>query len=165
MSKFSFFQIGFLSLLVASSSVAQPHQGQVGISASLQSLQLDFTVPIWVAEPLAVAPSVGFLSSSDQATDLGIALALRYYVSKQKLAPYVGLRGGALVLIPKNGSTVTDKLFGLFFGGEYFLDSQFSVGGELQLNFTFSDKSSNRFGNPNGTNINNATALHATFYF
>lgn len=69
------------------------------------------------------------------------------------------------MLIHNNGSTVTDTLFGLLFGAEYFLDQQFSVGGELQLNMTFSDKSSNRFGNPNGTNVNNGTALHATFYF
>src|SRR5436309_198882 len=138
--------IGSVCIVGATSgSLAQPHKGQAGISASLQSLQLDFTIPIWVGEVFVMAPSVGFMNSSDRATDLDLAIALRYYISKQKLSPYVGLRGGALMLIPKGGNTVTDNLFGMFFGGEYFLDSQFSVGGELQLNITISDKSSIRF--------------------
>ncbi len=145
--------------------LAQPHAGQVGIAASLQDLQLDFTVPIWASEHVVVAPSVGLLSSSDKATDVDLGLAVRVVLVRQKLAPYVGLRGGLFVLKPSAGSSLTDKLAGMFFGGEYFLDERFSVGGELQLNMTFSDKSSNRFGNPGGTVVNTATGLHATFYF
>ncbi len=159
------FLIAFAFVLFPVAAFAQPHAGQVGIAASLQDLQLDFTVPIWAADQFVLAPSVGFLHSSDKDTELDLALAVRYYFSRQKLSPYAGLRGGALMLKPKDQSTVTDKLIGIFFGGEYFFDPQFSVGAELQLNVAVSDESSNRFGNPGGTNINNATALHATFYF
>lgn len=144
-------------------SQAQVQAGQVGIAASLQSLQLDFTIPIWVGDRIVVAPSVGFMSSSEHITDIDLGAAFRAYLSKEKLSPYLGVRGAAFILT--NGSSTTDKLLGAFFGAEYFLDSHFSVGGELQLNATFSDQYSNRFGNPNGTNINNATGLYATFYF
>jgi len=150
-------------ITLSSQSPAQVQAGQVGISASLQDLQLDFTLPIWATDRFVVAPSVGFMSSSEHATDIDLGAALRIYLSKEKLSPYLGFRGGAFILT--NGSSVTDKLLGVFFGAEYFLDSQFSVGGELQLNATFSAQYSNRFGNPNGTNINNATGLYVTFYF
>lgn len=54
---------------------------------------------------------------------------------------------------------------GIGVGGEYFLGDKFSVGVEAQLNATHSSKTSSRFGNPGGWNINTASAVLATVYF
>ncbi|MCK4462246.1 MAG: hypothetical protein KAW46_10605 [candidate division Zixibacteria bacterium] len=45
------------------------------------------------------------------------------------------------------------------------MQDHFSVGVEAQVNAVFSDEHSYLFGNPNGTNINTAAAVMATFYF
>lgn len=50
-------------------------------------------------------------------------------------------------------------------GGDYFLSPQFSLGVEAQFNFTISHENSQRFGNPDGTSFNTATAVNAAFYF
>lgn len=94
MPRIGFLTIAVCCILVSNCCLAQPRQGQVGISASLQSLQLDFALPIWAADRLVVAPSIGFISASDQAKDIGLAAAFRYYIARQKLSPYVGVRVG-----------------------------------------------------------------------
>jgi hypothetical protein len=144
--------------------LAQAKKGQVGISAALQDFQLDFTVPIWAADRIVIAPSFGLVRASNLATDWTLGGTLRVYLSKEKLSRYLGTRYGALILSPKDRDSLTDHILGFFLGGEYFFDSRFSIGGELQLNFTFSDDLSNRFGHPGGTIINTATAIYATFY-
>ena len=54
---------------------------------------------------------------------------------------------------------------GMLAGGESFLNSSFSLSVEVQLNLSFSDELSDRFGNPDGTNLNTATVLSGAFYF
>ncbi len=152
-------------ILFSSSLNAQSRTGLIGASASLQDLQLDLNIPIWVGEQTVIAPSLGLVSISDRATDWGIGTAVRAYYNDKKVSPYAGARFGYFIFSPKNGDTITDFLFGLILGGEYFLDPRFSIGGELQLNITKSGEFSNRFGNPDGTNINTATAAYLTIYF
>jgi hypothetical protein len=67
--------------------------------------------------------------------------------------------------MPGEGDSVTDIIAGLGFGGDFFLDEQFSLGVELQGNFTFSDEGSMRFGNPGGINFNTASQITASIYF
>lgn len=50
-------------------------------------------------------------------------------------------------------------------GAEAFLVPSFSLGVEAQLNATFSDDNSARFGNPGNLNLNTAAAVTATVYF
>lgn len=159
--------IAFTSLFLFASSMSfsQPEKGQVGLSVLLQNPQFDFIIPYWFQEQLVLAPAVSFNSISSHATDFGIGGILRYYIAKNQVSPYTGVRAGALIFTPKRGSSTTDYLVGPFFGAEYFFDAQFSIGIELQLNVAFSHKSSSRFGNPNGTNVNTASALFASVYF
>jgi hypothetical protein len=60
---------------------------------------------------------------------------------------------------------ISDLILGPSFGGEYYFNKNFSVGIELQLNVVLSGEKSMRFSNPDGMNINTATALFATIYF
>ena len=137
-----------------------------GISVALQTEQLDITFPIWPGSSIVIIPSISVVSVSDVATDFGFGLGLRYNLNTTEAVPYIGIRFAALTLIPKGGDdSFTDLVFGLFSGGEYFFSDHFSISVEAQLNYAKSDEFSNRFGNPDGTNVNTATLALATFYF
>ena len=155
-----------VSLLVISNEVfAQDNnQPKVGISALLQDTQLDILLPIWAGSKFVIAPGISFVST-DARQDFGLGLAFRIYVRKDKAAPYFGVRFAALIFSPEFAQTTTDIIAGILAGGEYFLDKHFSFGVEAQLNSSFSDEQSNRFGNPGGVNINTGSAIFATFYF
>jgi hypothetical protein len=156
-----------LCIAVLGSAAAQDNDmaGRKGLTASLQSSQLDIMVPIWVGGKTVVAPVIQFTKISDAVTDYGFGLAFRSYFNQNETRPYLGLRAAMMTWKPEEGDSTTDTVFGAFFGGEHFLDDDFSVGIEAQVNISVSDEHSNRFGNPDGTNINTATALLATLYF
>ena len=159
--------IPFLFFILISIEVlsAQPKAGNIGISAAVQEQQLDFYFPVWVGNRIVLAPALGYLNASHKFTDISLGFSFRGYVKKEKLSSYLGLRTGTFIYTPKREDTVFDYLVGLCFGSEYYLDSRFCIGGELQLNATISNEASFRFGNPGGTNFNTATALFFTFYF
>jgi len=156
-----------LTILVAPSASADNggSESKIGISAALQDKQVAFNVPIWVNSSFVIAPAVQFISVSDVATDFGFGVSLRMNTREGKAVPYVGLMGGVLLLSPENGDSMTDIVIGPNFGGEYFIDDHFSFGVEFQVNISFSDERSVRFGNPDGTNINTAAVALASFYF
>ena len=152
-------------LLIFGTAMSQPEKGAVGISVLIQNPQLDFVLPVWIADRFVATPLIGFSSISNQWNDYAFGLGVRGYVRKEKLSSYLSVRFAVLIYAPKSGSSATDILFGPAFGAEYYFDEHFSVGEELQLNVAQSDSKSNRFGNPGGTNINTATAVTASFYF
>ena len=163
--------IGLLLLCIFSINVAvaqdnhTPVKGKVGLSASVQNTQFDILVPIWVSDKTVMGPSFSFISVQDSGSDLGIGGFSRFYFQTEEIAPYFGMRAGAVFGIPGEGDTVVDIITGLAFGGEYFIDEQFSLGIEIQGNFTFSDEGSSRFGNPGGINFNTASLITASIYF
>lgn len=150
---------------IAQSSNSETHSG-VGLTASLQSEQLDFLIPIWISNKAILAPSFSFISAQDVGSDLGLGLVFKNYLGEiEDAVPYVALKGGAIFGIPNEGDTITDFLFGAGFGGEYFFQPKFSIGIEIQGNLSISDEGSFRFGNPGNVNFNTATALTASIYF
>ena len=151
--------------IISSFCYSQPQKNNVGISGSIQNSQLDFLIPIFASDKVAIAPSIGIISISDQFTDLSVGALLRYYFTKNIVSPYIGLRFGAMILSPKGGDSQTDFILGPCFGGEYYFTQHFSAGLELQLNIAKSGENSLRYNNPNGTNIGTATAFYATIYF
>jgi hypothetical protein len=156
------------ALLIAGTAVAEPPKraGMVGLSASWQSGHTDVLLPIWASEKLVVTPSLSVVHVTDFATDVGFALALRVIRGGTGTAlPYFGGRFGVMHRAPDEGKALTDYLVGAMLGGECFLKDHFSVGVEAQFNAIISDENSFRFGNPNGTNVNSAAAVMATFYF
>jgi len=155
-----------IGLMSSASLATEPFtHGKAGLSASLQSGQQDIAVPIWTSEKFMIMPMVSFVSVSDQGRDRWLGLALRFYRDEGRARHYVGLRGVLLAFNPKQGDSMTDYLVGPSVGGEYFLDAQFSLTVEGQVNVSISHENSPRFGNPDGTNINTATAVYGTFYF
>lgn len=138
---------------------------QFGISAAFQSSQLDILVPFWVGKMVSLAPAVKFSSVSESSRDIGIGIVPRFYIKRDKASPFISLRAAILFYYPKDDEVINDYLLGMGAGGEYFFDPNFSIGIEAQLNLTKSDKRSTRFNNPNGTNINTATAIFGSIYF
>ena len=151
---------------VPASTLAQNDASKIGISASLRTDQTDILIPIW-SQKFVIAPAISVISVSDALTDWGLGLIIRRNLSDKMAVPYISLRSGILIFDPEgNSKNIVDYVVGPAVGGEYFLDDHFSVAVEAQLNFSFSDENSLRFGNRNGgTNVNTATSIIATFYF
>ena len=143
----------------------RPPSSGVGLAASIQDGQFDIMVPIWLSERVSIAPVFGAVWAEGGGSDIRIAVAPRFYLRKDDLSPYLGLRAGLLKSSPTNGSSTTDILIGGAFGGEYFFSSFFSLGVEGQVNLGISDDESIRFGNPGNMNINTGAAVIASVYF
>jgi len=160
-----------LVILIASAEVrvarAQDGEGHRtwGFATSLQGSQLEFMTPVWIAGSVTLAPAVGFVWAQDAGTDLRLGMVVHIYLGEGKMAPFVGVRGGALISSPSVGESATDGLAGLVGGAEYSFDRHLAVGAELQVNMTFSSERSARFGNPGKKTLNTASALYAAFYF
>lgn len=154
-------------LLIGSTFLnAQDTERKFGFTASIQSEQIDFLIPIWVSNKVTISPSISFIAAQDVGSDLSLGLVPKVYLSDPVNAvPYLTGRVATVIGIPKEGDNIYDFILGLGVGGEYFFQSQFSIGIELQGNLTISDEGSFRFGNPGNVNFNTATALTASIYF
>jgi hypothetical protein len=147
-------------------------QGKIktGLTASFQESQYGILVPIWLGERFVLAPALNFSFAEKMGTDIGIGLAPRFYLKKETVSPYFGLKFGAMINLPyseleTDKNNKVDIVGGVAFGAEYFLAENFSLGVEAQGNLTKSDEGSNRYGNPGGLNFNLGTMLSATVYF
>ena len=69
------------------------------------------------------------------------------------------------VYIPDGEDSYYDFIAGFTGGAEYFLDDNLSIGIEFQLNSSFSDEYSFRFGNPDKMNMNTASAVTLSIYW
>ncbi len=141
-----------------------PNSG-MGVSVSYQSSQFDIVIPFWLGETVILAPSIGFVHIEDSGQDYRIGLLLKKYLSKEKASPFLGFHGGVAIYSPESDDPVTDLVFGIAAGAEYFVDKHFSLGIEGQLNGTKSDDNSARFGAEGKLIINTAAAIYATIYF
>lgn len=166
-SGYIFMALGLILMTFSASAFCDEGTGgtKVGLTASLQSNQMEVLVPIWTNERLVIIPAVSVAHVSDYVTDFGIGMVFRYNLRVGEAVPYLGFRWSVLLTFPEEGDNTFDMVIGPLVGGECFLKDKFSVGVEAQLNITQSDEISYRFGNPDGTNINLATAVMATFYF
>ena len=160
----TFFSI-LLVIVISTLLTAQPQKGKVGVTAEIQTQQMDFLLPIFVNDWVSLSPAIGVANISDKYTDLSLGLLMRYHLFTETVTPFIGARFGTLLFIPEEGDMISDLILGPSFGGEYYFSENFSVGIELQLNVVVSGEKSMRFSNPNGTNINSATAIFATIYF
>jgi len=139
--------------------------GRLGISASLQSSQVDILLPLRVGASFSVAPALGFLWAENGGSDIRLGVVPRYYFRHDNVQPFVDARIDALINVPESGSRTTDWLVGVGGGGEYYLDAHFSLGVEAQLNLSISDANSPRFGDPGKKTLNTAASVFASFYF
>ncbi len=157
----------FFCFFIVSQTVLAQEKRSVGLSASFQGEQLDIGFPIWIGPKAVLAPAVSAVYVEGAGVDFGIGLAPRFFFKMDRLAPYLGGRAAFFLNAPSDegAESTKDFLFGLAFGGEFFLHRQLSFGVEAQLNATISDELSSRFGNPGGFSLNTATALFASIYF
>lgn len=140
-----------------------------GLSATFQTSQAGVMVPFWVTDRITFSPALDIKWGEKIGTDFTLGIVPRFYFSTEKVAPYIGVRGGVAIYIPDQENTTevktTDWMAGVAFGSEYFFDPRFSIGIELQGNFTKSDQNSMRFSNPGKWNFNLGTMLSANIYF
>ena len=164
----------FFLLIAFSSTIAQEETNEktFGISALIQDSQFDIMLPLVISNSAVIAPALGIAYVSDAGTDIGLGIVGRIYLKDDVVRPFLGGRFGLLLFSPKESGSgqgesknTNDYLLGILAGGEYFFNEGFSIGVEAQLNATFSDKNSGRFGNPDGTNLNTGAAVFATIYF
>jgi len=156
-----------LILIVSMSLFAQESENSInkGFRVNLQSEQLDLTVPFFLENGLELAPSIGVIHAEKIGTDLGFGLSIRKYMNNTKVSPFLGIRGGMLLYMPDGDDTIIDYIYGFMGGVEYFFDQHLSVGVEYQVNCAISDEFSLRFGNPDKTNINTASAVSLSIYW
>jgi hypothetical protein len=157
-------------ITVSLSSKAQDTTRRViGISATIQAAQYGIMIPVWIGNRFSIAPAFDFSWGKTLGTDYAIGIVPKFYFRTGKLAPYIAVRGGFVSFIPADENTTetrtTDWMAGAAFGAEYFFDKSFSIGVEIQGNYTKSDKNSMRFNNPGGANFNLATMVSANVYF
>lgn len=156
-------------LLLTFSLYSQENKTKTGLSGTLQSNQFGILIPIWFSEKFSIVPAFYINSVEKTGTDIGISIAPRFYLKKEQVSPYIGIKAGAFINTPSsnnniNTQTNTDFFTGVAFGGEYFLSDNFSFGVEAQGNLTKSNEDSSRFGNPGGISFNTGTMISTTIY-
>lgn len=130
-----------------------------GVSTYLQTTPINVVIPVWLTQQVVLAPLVNFSYLENSATIIGGGFALRIYPVMQRVAPYWGVRVQAATTIPSgNGSSVTGYAGGIYFGGEFFINSKFSFGVEPGIYITVPPRSG-------PINVATTTFLVATAHF
>jgi len=163
MKKFVIFMV--LIAIVVGVSGQDSHKGKVGLTATIQNTQMGVMLPIFITNDLVIAPALDFKSVQSMGKDFSFGIVPKIYLKPGDFMPYVGVKFGAMFYFPDDEETTIDFLAGLAFGGDYFFNEHFSIGVEAQGNFTKSDDSSDRFGNPGNSNFNLATMISASIFF
>lgn len=146
-------------------SAKENNDKSIALGASFQGSQTDILCQFWLTDNATIGPFLRYIYAEDIASELGIGLFGKIYFYKQKVAPFFGWQLGLIEGMPETGDNTSDILLGLGIGGDYFIDSNFSVGIQASLNIVKSDNNSSRFGNPGKLNINTSTSLNAFIYF
>lgn len=153
-------------MMISSVVLAQddtPNSGY-GISASVQNNHFGIQVPIWLSRSFTLAPNLGGAFTENRGGEIQIGLVPKIYFKKQTVSPYLGFLVGTIIGLPEDADNTYDFAFGVSFGLEYFINKNFSLGIEGQINGTRSDKNSLRYNNPGSLNVNTATGFSATIY-
>lgn len=159
------FSAGLFALGSFSNAAAQQRKSfqngtinrSVGLAASFQGRHTDILVPIWVAQRLAFVPYFSVINTENVGTNLGLGAMIRFYRRIARLSPYFGIKGRADVALPNGGGSAVDITAGGFFGGEFFINDQFSFGVEAHAQVFVPDVGARVF--------STAAALIANIYF
>jgi hypothetical protein len=128
---------------------------------------------------MQLSPRLGVIYQTKSLKEITLGLSAKYYPVKKTVSPFIAFNLGALYyeragqyvsmageIIPLQNSVsgFTDFTFGPGFGGEYFINENFSVGIEGQLNFTAATQKSFQY-SPGTLNFSTAALIYATVYF
>lgn len=153
------FLLLFFFLFTATAfSQNRPDEGTIGLSASFQGNQTNLMLPIWTSEDMVIAPVFGIVHEAENFTTVNLGVKPRFYRDMgSNFASYFGFQGLLQYTSPDFGDDTTNFLIGANGGGEYFLNSHFSVGVEGQLNLLLRDSAENR--------LATGAALTGSYYF
>lgn len=165
------FLLALVLLFLATSIMAQPEQGKVGIGFTVTESSPGLMLRWWAGESVTVEPqfairyiSLDEIDASSTQLGLGIGVAWRK-VTGTALRPLVAARFEYDMLITED-ETYADMLLSGGFGAEYFFSNHFSVGGEVDLSLVFTDDDfSPNFPTENTTILTTSQMLTAHFYF
>ncbi|WP_421774530.1 outer membrane beta-barrel protein [Gracilimonas sp.] len=134
-----------------------PETGSFGIRANLTG-QNSIEMPYMLNESFSLAPYIGFSTTQDQSTNVGIGIRPRYYTSTSNaLSTYfTGTLGFTNTSFSNANNSITDFNLGVGYGAEYFFSDQFSISADANLNSRFGDSA---------TNLSTGARVSATFYF
>ena len=94
-----------------------------GVTASIQSSQFEFLLPIWVSETATFSPSISYIAAQDGGSDLSLGVSPKFYLSEPvEAVPFISVRGGAIIGFPNSGDAIVDFLVGVGGGAEYFFN-------------------------------------------
>lgn len=160
-----------LVLLSIANSKADAETGSLGIGLAASESSSTFLVRVWTSPKFTIEPTLALLRFSpkigDSQTRLAPGLGLIYHGRQgESMRPLVGVRFELDMLIT-DGSDLMDVHLAPVFGGEYFFSKSFSVSGEYQFVFIFTDDSvspdiSLR---ANSTYLLSSQLLSVNFYF
>ena len=158
--------ITLITIMVAQITQAEERDmtGRIGFSSNFSST-VDITMPIGVKQNVVIGPSLSLITITNAGSELGVGVFLKSYLTNDQISPFILLRAGAMMAMPKYSDTVTDWLMGLGTGGDYFLHERFSVGIEVQANLYVAADGSVRFGTSNNLIFNTASVITAAVYF
>jgi hypothetical protein len=135
-----------------------------GLSATVQGSQYGVIVPIWLGEKFVLAPAIDFIYSDHDGTTLGMGLASRFYLKREALSPYYGARVGAAFHKWRSSGPYGDIIAGPFFGLEYFISDNLSIGTEAQANAALWHRYTHSY-YKGRFSFNTATMVNVTIYF
>lgn len=128
-------------------------------------------IPIHVSSHFRLEPEIGLLRSTfssngfkGSATNIRIGLGIFAQSPKEKMNFYYGLRAGVIQLFESSGGnddSTTDFYIGPACGGEYFMNTNASLGGEVQLNYIAFDQN----GNSSYAVLTTRTQIFLRWYF
>ncbi|MCH9031248.1 MAG: hypothetical protein IIB00_03180 [candidate division Zixibacteria bacterium] len=159
-----------LSLALPASSFAGGTSGQTGIGFLVTDISTSLNLRIWSSENMTIEPTFSFSrifpknSGSLASYQMGLGIAA-HWKPGEDLRPYIGGRI-SFDIASFNDETYADIAFSPVFGAEYFFSDHFSVGGEFQVIFVFTDDTfSPALLATNATYIQPAQALTVQLYF
>lgn len=136
------FMISLMAQLPASADDKLP---KIGIGISVNQDISSFLPRLWINDRLSVNPEIAFSVESrhDSGDELirvipGLSV-LMHLRPGSDCRPYFGWEF-ALDILNANDIPYTDIITGPVFGGEYFFSKHFSVSGEYQIEFVFTDE-------------------------
>lgn len=166
------FGFGLLMVLTCSElALAGGGKGDFGIGLTVTESSPAFVARIWTGDSFSLEPHISFAhispNNSGGITRWGPGLGIiNHWRTGQELRPFFGARG-ELDILAGGPEKYVDVAVGPVFGAEYFLSDDFSVTGEYQLVFLFTDDVLSPSLNlqPSSTYINSVQLLGVTFYF
>lgn len=131
-----------------------------GLSASVQTGQVDILIPIWAGNSLVLAPGFNVNYVQNVTTNLGVEIVPRLYLDNARVSPYITGVAGLNFNMPDVGRDTTDLILGIGLGGEYFVNPKFSFGVEGRVTGFVFDLSTAQ-----NTAISTSGAVVANVYF